>query len=301
MKNFNGLDRERVLPILRAALKEDIGKADITTIATVHKLASGRAGIIAREDGVICGLPIVEMILNIMDYSIRVKPTVNEGDLVSEGKEVVFIEGRIAPVLTAERTMLNFLAFLSGIATKTRQFADKAKKYDVKILDTRKTVPLMRYLEKYAVRVGGGYNHRMGLWDQVLVKDNHIKIVRCLSGLAREKMPSIKDVVKKAAGRVQKNIKIEVETQNLKEFEEVLEAGPDIIMLDNMDIADIKRAVELRSKAAKSGKDKILLEVSGGITLDNVENYAGCGIDMISIGALTKDVQSLDLSLEIVG
>jgi len=302
MKEINGLDKTRVMPIVRAALKEDIGRTDITTFATIEKLASIRSGIIARNSGVICGLPIIEMILNIVDYSVRIKPTVDEGAHVSEGKEIIFIEGHTRAILMTERTILNFLGHLSGIATKTRKFVDKVKKYDVKIMDTRKTTPLFRYLEKYAVRVGGGHNHRMGLWDQMLIKDNHINAARCLSGLSPSKMPTITDIVSKAKQKKQKNIKLEVEVENLKQFEQALKAGPDIIMLDNMNVKSIEKAVAIRNERRRRKTDqKILLEASGGITLDNVEEYAACGVDRISIGSLTSSVESFDAALEVVG
>ncbi|PIU42342.1 MAG: nicotinate-nucleotide diphosphorylase (carboxylating) [Candidatus Omnitrophica bacterium CG07_land_8_20_14_0_80_42_15] len=299
MTYFNDLDKARVLPILRAALKEDIGKGDITTFATIHKFASVRAGIITRDEGVICGLPIVDMILNIMDYSVRVKPTINEGDIAHEDKEIIFIEGPARPILMAERTILNFLGRLSGVATKTRKFTEKVKKYNVKIMDTRKTTPLLRYLEKYAVRVGGGSNHRIGLWDQVLIKDNHIKTIRCMRSPTCDKTPTLKDIVCIAREKTQKNIKIEIEVENLKEFQEAMQARPDIIMLDNMSVEDAKKAVEFRGEMKEDKAVK--LEVSGGVTLDNVESYAASGVDMISIGSLTADVKSLDMSLEVMG
>jgi len=302
MKSFNGLKKEKILPIIRSALKEDIGRIDITTFATVHKLASVRSGIVARDSGIVCGIPIVELILNVMDYSIRVKPTVNEGDYVSEGKEIIFIEGRARPILMAERTMLNFLGLLSGIATKADQFVKKVEKYNVKIMDTRKTTPLLRYMEKYAVKVGGGNNHRMGLWDQILIKDNHIKVVRCSGGSACGNKPTIKEIIERVKARKQKNILIEIEVESLKEFEEAFQAGVDIIMLDNMSIEDVRAVVEMRKARNPQYKDRgPKIEVSGGITLDNVEEYAACGIDMISLGSLTKDVKCFDMALEIVG
>jgi nicotinate-nucleotide pyrophosphorylase (carboxylating) len=296
MKAFNGLEKTRVMPILRSALKEDIGRGDITTGITISKLASIRAGIVLRKDGVVCGLPIAEMIMSILDYSVRIKPTVNEGDYASEAKEILYLEGRARPILAAERTLLNFLGRLSGIATRTDEFVKKVKKYNVKIMDTRKTTPLLRYLEKYAVRVGGGHNHRMGLWDQVLIKDNHIKIARLLSSEIPSKMTPVGEIIDIARRKKQRNIKLEIEVENLQEFEEVLRLKPDIIMLDNMSVDDVGKAVELRG--ARKG---VLLEVSGGITLDNIEEYAACGIDMISIGSLTAGIQSLDMSLEVIG
>ena len=251
-----------------------------------------KAGIVARDSGVVCGLPIVEMILNMADCSIRVKPTINEGDYVSEGKEVVFLEGRARPILMSERTILNFLGHLSGIATRTNQFVERVRKYNVKIMDTRKTTPLLRYLEKYAVRIGGGNNHRMGLWDQLLIKDNHIKVAKAIA---------LKDIISNTKKRKQRNVKLEVEVSNLKEFEEALEAGPDIIMLDNMNVEDVRKAVQMRNAIRNTHDARRALEVSGGITLDNIEQYAACGVDMISVGSLTKDVRSFDMALEVVG
>jgi nicotinate-nucleotide pyrophosphorylase (carboxylating) len=299
MKKQETLDKERVTKIVQAALKEDIGKGDITTFATIPKLASVNAGIIMRESGIICGLPIAEMMLNIMDSSIRVKPTVNEGDTVADEQEVMLIEGRGRPILMAERTILNFLGRLSGVATQTAAFVEKIGKLNVKVMDTRKTTPLLRYLEKYAVRVGGGYNHRMGLWDQVLIKDNHIKVMRHLGDMALDKMPTFSDMIKKTLDKKQENVRVEVEVSNLKEYEQALQANPDIIMLDNMSVDDVKLAVEMRSERPKAKKPQ--LEASGGITLDNVAAYAATGVDRISLGALTNKAPSLDIALEIMG
>ena len=183
--------------------------------------------------------------------------------------------------------MLNFVAFLSGIATKTHEFVKKTEKYPAKIYDTRKTLPLLRYLEKYAVVTGGGENHRLGLWDQALVKDNHFHA---------GKLSPAKNVVDDLRGRLTKNIKIEVEVENLEAFKRILSGRPDIIMLDNMPPGEIKKAVLLRDKC-DAGKS-ILLEASGGITPENIEEYAGTGVDRISIGSLTDSVESVDMSLE---
>ena len=181
--------------------------------------------------------------------------------------------------------MLNFLAFLSGVATRTKQFVDKARPYGVKIMDTRKTLPLLRYLEKYAVAVGGGTNHRMGLYDQVLIKDNHI----------RSKEGPLKELVEMARKKNIKGTTIEIEVTDIEEFNDALAGKPDIIMLDNMSSRDAKACVEIR----RLSKTKPLLEVSGGITLDNVEEYAKTKIDMISVGSLTNSVKPIDMSLEL--
>lgn len=283
------LDKTRTLKIIKAALKEDIGIGDVTTVSTVHKLESIKASIVAGEDCILCGIDVAEWIINALDYSVRFKPQAKDGQRVYRGKEIAFLEGHARAILSAERTMLNFLCFLSGIATKVNKFVEKTKKYGVKIYDTRKTLPLLRYLEKYAVRVGDGYNHRFGLWDQALVKENHIKVA---------KIAESKNFVSNLRKKVTKNIKIEIEVETLEQFRAMLKERPDIIMLDNMSTSDIKKAVQLRNKI---GSETPLLEASGGITLDNVEEYAKTGVNRISIGALTDSVESVDMSLEIVG
>lgn len=285
------LDKDRVLPIVKAALKEDIGKGDITTTVLIDKFSSSRATIIAKEDCVACGLQIAEWIMTQVDYSVRFKPNCKDGDFVGKGKELVFLEGHISSILRSERTMLNFIEFLSGISTATKTYVDKVRQYGVKIMDTRKTYPLLRYLEKYAVSVGGGSNHRMGLYDQVLIKDNHIKAQEHKGTRAH-----LKDIVEAARKKNIKGAVIEIEVTSPAEFADALQGKPDIIMLDNMSPQDVKACVEIR----RLSKTKALLEVSGGINLDNIEDYAKTGIDMISIGALTHSVKSIDVSLEII-
>jgi len=291
------LDRERVLPIIKAALKEDIGKGDITTSTLVDKFLSSRAVITVKEDCVVCGLKIAEWAMAEIDYSVRFKPNCNDGDFVGSGKELVFLEGHTNSILRAERTMLNFLSPLSGIATRTKTFVDKVKPYGVKIMDTRKTMPLLRYLEKYAVSSGGGSNHRMGLYDQVLIKDNHIRCSSFVSRISKknEKI-TLKELVEMARKKNVRGTVIEIEVTNPAEFEDALKGEPDIIMLDNMSPPDVKACVEIR----RMSKRKALIEVSGGISLDNIDRYADTGIDMISIGALTHSIKSIDLSLEII-
>ncbi len=289
------LDRDRVLPIIKAALKEDIGKGDITTTALVDKFLSSRATIIAKEDCVVCGLTIAEWTMAQVDYSVRFKPNCNDGDFVGKDKELAFLEGHVSSILRAERTMLNFFEFLSGIATKTKTFVDKVKPYGVKVMDTRKTYPLLRYLEKYAVSAGGGANHRMGLYDQVLIKDNHIKAISYqLSAVS--KRPSLKELVEMARRKNIRGTIIEIEVADTAEFQDALQGKPDIIMLDNMTPKDVKACVEIR----RMSKTKAMLEVSGGINIDNIDQYASAGIDMISVGVLTHSVKSIDVSLEIV-
>lgn len=289
------LDKDRVLPIVKAALKEDIGKGDITTGTLVDKFLSSRATIITKEDCAVCGLQITEWIMAQIDYSVRFKPNCNDGDFVGKNKEIAFLEGHASSILRAERTMLNFLEFLSGIATKTKAFVDKTKPYGVKVMDTRKTYPLLRYLEKYAVSVGGGANHRMGLYDQVLIKDNHIK-AHSPQPIVHSKKVTLKELVETARKKNLKGTIVEIEVTNPAEFEDALQGKPDIIMLDNMSVKDVKACVEIR----RMSKIKALLEISGGIDLETIEEYAKTGIDMISVGALTHSVKSIDMSLEIV-
>ena len=282
------LEKHRVLPIIRAALKEDIGPGDITTTALVDKLASSKASIVTNDDCVACGLEIAEWVIGAIDYSVRFKPNCNDGAFVGAGKELVFMDGHTGSILRAERTMLNFISFLSGIATKTKLYVDKAKPYGVKILDTRKTLPLLRYLEKYAVVTGGGVNHRMGLYDQVLIKDNHIA--------GQGKKMSLKDMVMLARKRNIKGTVIEIEISNIDEFNDAISGEPDIIMLDNMSPSEVRSCIEIR----RLSKIKPVLEVSGGVSLDNIEDYAKTKVDTISIGSLTSSVKTIDLSLEIV-
>jgi len=281
------LEKHRVLPIIRAALKEDIGPGDITTSALVEKLASSKASIVTNDDCVACGLEIAEWIIGVIDYSVRFKPNCNDGTFVGAGKELVYMDGHTSSILRAERTMLNFIAFLSGIATKTKLYVDKAKPYGVKILDTRKTIPLLRYLEKYAVVTGGGTNHRMGLYDQVLIKDNHIG--------AGKKVP-LKELVETSRRKNIKGTIIEIEVSNIQEFDDAIAGSPDIIMLDNMSPSEVRSCIEIR----RLSKIKPVLEVSGGVSLDNIEDYAKTKVDTISVGSITSSVKSIDLSLEIV-
>ncbi|MFA5146016.1 MAG: carboxylating nicotinate-nucleotide diphosphorylase [Candidatus Omnitrophota bacterium] len=289
------LDKDRALPIIRAALKEDIGKGDITTDALIGKFHSSKAVMITKEECVACGLQIAEWTMGAVDYSVRFKPNCKDASFVGAGKELAFIEGHAASILKAERTMLNFISFLSGIATKTKRFVEIARPYGVKIMDTRKTLPILRYLEKYAVSMGGGSNHRMGLYDQVLVKDNHIKVRGLEPGVGRKRI-ELRDLVETARKKSQKGTVIEIEVTTPEEFSDALAGKPEIVMLDNMSPREIKACVEIR----RISKTRPLLEASGGITLDNLEEYVKTRVDIISVGSLTSSVDSIDMSLEII-
>jgi nicotinate-nucleotide pyrophosphorylase (carboxylating) len=246
---------------------------------------------------VVCGIDIIERVFAAVEYSLRFKPMVSDGARIEEGQEIAFVEGETHAIMKAERTAINFLSMLSGIATRTRELADLTEGTSAAIFDTRKTIPLHRYLEKYAVRVGGGKNHREGLWDMVLIKDNHIRAYMMQTGI-KETAEAVRRMVKKAKSGVQKNIKIEIEVESLAEFKSVLEEKPDIIMLDNMTPEEVSEAVRIREE--KGLRKVVLLEASGGIKEEKIKDYASTGVDRISVGALTSDIRPLDFSLEVI-
>ena len=286
----------KISPIIKAALREDIGPGDITSGLVIPAGKKAKAVILAKEKGVLCGLELARLVFKTVDKGIRFKAASSDGKIVKKGKIIARLEGGARSILKAERVALNFLARLSGIATKTSQFVQRVKPYPVKIMDTRKTTPGLRVLEKYAVRCGGGANHRMGLWDQVLLKDNHLLVAR-RSSLVSSKRP-LQKIIKKIR-KTAKGKKIEVEVKNLQEFKQALLAKPDIIMLDNFDLKSIKKAVKLRNDIRYTIYDirKVQLEVSGGVNLNNVRRIAACGVEMISVGELTHSAPALDFSL----
>ncbi|MFH1710377.1 MAG: carboxylating nicotinate-nucleotide diphosphorylase, partial [bacterium] len=257
------------------------GSGDITTSSIVPADRKANAKIIVKESGIICGLSIARLIFQSVDKNIKFTDKVKDGRSVKKGTVAAAVTGPARGILTAERTALNFLQRLSGIATLTDKFV-KAAGRKVKILDTRKTTPGLRVLEKYAVKMGGGSNHRLGLFDAVLIKDNHISIAGSL---------------KKAVALAKKKYnRIEVEAKTPAQVKEAIEAGVTRIMLDNMSIADIKRSV----RSIRQAKNKIEIEASGGITLKNIRSIAGGGVDYISIGALTHSAPALDINLKVV-
>ncbi len=271
------MNYKKIKNLINLALKEDIGSGDITTEAVIPKDLKVWAFILAKEEGIIAGLEIAKFVFQTLEPKIIFKKLVKDGNRVKAGEKIAKIYGKSREILTAERTALNFLQRLSGIATLTNEFVQKVKPFKAKILDTRKTTPGLRMLEKYAVRVGGGKNHRLGLWDEILIKGNHIDLV------------GLKEAVKGAKGLGKK---VEVETRNLKEVKEALESGADIIMLDNMDLKMIKEGVKLIGKRA-------IIEASGGVNMDNVREIAKTGVDWISVGRLTHSARALDISLRI--
>jgi nicotinate-nucleotide pyrophosphorylase (carboxylating) len=282
-----------LIALIRAELKEDIGSGDITTNLTIPQDKTIRAGLLAKDDLVVCGLDIASRVFKAKDKSMKFKRLTRDGQYVKKGKVLARVEGKARPILTAERTALNFLSLLCGIATRTKAYVDAVKPYPVKIMDTRKTIPGLRELEKYAVRIGGGHNHRMRLDEMVLVKDNHFA-----ASCAMRHASCVKEIIKAIKEKKAKNIQLETEVKNLREFKEALSEKPDIIMLDNMDLGDIKKAVDIR-RTTHNAQRTTQLEASGGITLKNVRKIAATGVEMISIGALTDSVESADISLEV--
>ena len=282
--------------IVKLALREDVSRKDITTSGIIPHGRLIRAEIEAKEPGVLYGVEVAESVFRHVDENLRFLPVANDGEVLEKNREIAYIEGSAASILIAERTALNFLGHLSGIATHTSRFVDKVRGTNARILDTRKTLPNLRFLEKHAVAAGGGANHRMGLWDQVLIKDNHLRVLKALP---------IPDILNEARRGVLKKTVIGIEVKNLKELAEALKGRPDYILLDNMKPESVKQAVEMRNKmfSGRVGTQHAapLLEVSGGVRLDNVRAYAETGVERISVGEITHSAPWLDISLDIVG
>lgn len=263
--------------LITLALQEDIGSGDLTA-KLIPKVSYSKAIIISRQKAVICGIDLVSEIFVKLDSKIKIKWLVKDGDLVSKNQCLCKLQGSTRSLLTGERTALNFLQILSGTASLVQQYVNKIKNTGVKLLDTRKTIPGMRLAQKYAVKCGGGHNHRLGLYDAILIKENHISACG-----------SIVQAVEQARKLYLKNT-IEVEVSSLKEFAEAQKTSANIIMLDNFNLKNIKAAVKAKTSKAK-------LEVSGGVDLSNIAQFAKTGIDYISVGALTKTVAPIDLSM----
>ncbi len=271
------INQKDLMLVIKQALAEDIGRGDITTQLTIPKHKQIRVKIISQENFLLCGLSVAEKVFKTIDPGIRFEKKSKDGKSVRNRKTIAVISGSANSILKAERVALNLLSLMSGIATKTRKFVKRIRPFKTKITDTRKTFPGLRGLQKYAVRIGGGYNHRIRLDEMLLIKDNHLKILGGYFSLPC----------------VPKGYKTEIETQNLEEFKHALRFNPDVIMLDNMKIKDIKAAVKIR------GAGKVKLEASGGINLSNIKKYAATGIDIISVGELTDSVKSVDINLEV--
>jgi nicotinate-nucleotide pyrophosphorylase (carboxylating) len=271
----------KVKHLIRLALSEDIGKGDLTSEALVGNDLSGKAVIVSKQEGILAGLEAAKLVFQVVDPKIIFRSLKQDGESIKKGDKIALILGRVKSILSAERTALNFLQRLSGIATLTAKYVEQIKGTKAKILDTRKTTPGLRILEKYAVKAGGGENHRMGLFDMILIKENHVKAAGGVS-----------NAIKKARSKYRKK-RIEVEVRNLNEVREAIQSVPDWIMLDNMKIQEMKKAVRM----IRSAGPDIKIEASGGINLRNVRRIALAGVDFISVGALTHSAPALDLSL----
>jgi len=278
----NTVSRPLIDKIIELALEEDLGPGDLTTWAIIDPSIKGEARLLAKEEIVLAGIEVFGKVLSRLDPEIAVECNFHDGDVVAKAKDIGVVKGSIRGILSGERTALNFLQHLSGIATLTRRYVEKTDPSKVRVIDTRKTTPGLRVLEKYAVRVGGGFNHRFGLFDGVLIKDNHIAAVG-----------SISKAVAKIRDTVPHTLRIEVEVDDIKGLKQALDAGADAILLDNMSVKEMKEAVTIAGGT-------VLLEASGGITLESIEEISQTGVNLISVGAITHSARSVDISLEMI-
>jgi nicotinate-nucleotide pyrophosphorylase (carboxylating) len=268
--------------VIRNALEEDLGPGDLTTNAIVDPTAMGKGVLLARESLVLAGLPVFKRVFNLLSSDMAFEFSFQDGETAGEGEKIGSVSGPLEAILKGERTALNFLQRMSGIATLTRRYVEKAAAHKVKVVDTRKTVPGLRILDKYAVRMGGGSNHRLGLFDGILIKDNHIAAAGSVSkavSLARKNAPH--------------TVKIEVEVEDLKGLEEAVQAGADAVLLDNMSPEMMRRAVDMVA-------GRLEVEASGNVNLENIGEVAQSGVNLISVGALTHSPRAVDLSLEVM-
>ena len=282
------INLKKVKPLIGQALKEDIGKGDITSELTVSAEACCLALVMAKQDGVLAGIDVCREVFLTVDQGLKAEVQKKDGVMVEFGQVVLTIQGNTRSILAAERTALNFLQHLSGIATITSKFVETVKGTNAKILDTRKTMPGLRQLEKYAVACGGGQNHRMGLYDMVLIKDNHIEAAGGV-GLA------VRKVKESDHGR----LRIEVEVQNLSQLAEAVAGEADVVMLDNMGPEQMAEACRAIMDAPAREQGKLRLEASGNVSLENVREVAECGVDFISIGAITHSAPALEFSMKL--
>ena len=275
-----------VSQLIDLAIREDIGDGDHSSLACIPENETGSANLLVKEKGIIAGVELSEYIFHKIDRDLQIQFFKKDGDAVSVGDVVFRVSGRVLSILQAERLVLNFMQRMSGIATVTRVYANKIADLHTKVLDTRKTTPGLRLIEKMAVAIGGGTNHRMGLYDMIMLKDNHIDFAGGIEAAIAKTKTYLKNN--------NKNLKIEIEVRNFDELNEVLRVGGiDRIMLDNFTTDDTKKAVKMINGSYE-------VESSGGITIENLRDYALCGVDYISVGALTHQIKSLDLSLKAV-
>jgi len=280
------LDKEFIHSFIANALAEDVGDGDHTSLATIPAGTQGKAKLLVKDNGILAGVDLALKIFIHVDPGLKVNVLLQDGAEIKPKDIVLEVEGDAQNILKAERLVLNCMQRMSGVATKTHQIVELLKGTNTKVLDTRKTTPGMRYLEKWAVRIGGGVNHRFGLFDMILIKDNHVDY----SGGIKQAIENTKNYLQKTG----KKLAIEIEVRNLDELQQVLDTGGvDRILLDNFNFDNLRKAVSMVG-------NKYDTEASGGITIDNIRQYAECGVDYISVGALTHSVKSLDLSLKAV-
>jgi nicotinate-nucleotide pyrophosphorylase (carboxylating) len=280
------LDKLIINQFIKNAIAEDLGDGDHTSLSTIPANAQGKAKLLIKEDGIIAGVELAQEIFKQVDANLQVEVFINDGAAVKYGDIALTVSGSSQSILLAERLVLNCMQRMSGIATKTNHIVKLLSGYHTQLLDTRKTTPGLRYLEKWAVRIGGGVNHRIGLYDMILIKDNHVDYAGGIANAINAANQYLKEK--------NKQLEIEIEVRNLAELGEVLDSGDvNRIMLDNFSFTDLKEAVRLIDK-------KYITEASGGIVEENVTEYAACGVDYISMGALTHSVKSLDMSLKAV-
>lgn len=272
--------------LIELAIAEDIGDGDHTSLACIPKNAKGKAELLVKENGILAGMTVAKKVFDTIDSSIKFTALLEDGTPIKVGDIAFYVEGSSLSILKAERLALNFMQRMSGIATKTNYYVSLLEGLSTKILDTRKTTPGLREIEKLAVKIGGGENHRMGLYDMIMIKDNHIDYAGGIENAIKTTQTYLKEK--------NKTLKIEIEARNLNELHQILAVGGiDVIMLDNFSFDDLRTAVKLID-----GKYKT--EASGGITEKTIRNYAECGVDFISVGALTHQISSLDLSLKAI-
>ena len=298
-------DSAAVLNFVRKALEEDVGPGDATSLATVSTTASGHARIIARAPLVCAGLPLVQLVFREVDPAMKIEFLAQDGDCVEQRRDVARCQGRARAILTGERTALNFLAHLSGIATLTRRFVEKLAGTKAKIRDTRKTTPGLRMLEKYAVRMGGGTNHRIGLFDAILLKENHIALAGGVKAaldkahayaslqITPREMSAYEGTAGPNRSAEDTSLPVQIEVRDERELREALGAGAQAVLLDNMKPDEARRCVEI----VRGSRTDCMVEISGGITLENARAYAETGADFLSSGALTHSAPAADFSL----
>lgn len=284
MANHITLDKKLTDLFIKNAIAEDVGDGDHTSLSTIPQGTQGKAKLIVKEEGILAGIELALEIFNQIDNTLKVEVKLHDGEQIKPGDIAFTVSGSTHSILLAERLVLNCMQRMSGIATQTNRIVKRLEGYKTKVLDTRKTTPGLRYLEKWAVRIGGGVNHRIGLYDMILIKDNHVDY----AGGIKNAITQANDYLKTTG----KKLQIEIEVRNFDELQQVLDiGGVDRIMLDNFEPALLKQAVAIID-------GKFLTEASGGIVEENVADYAACGVDYISMGALTHSVKSLDLSLK---